>query len=185
LEAFLVDLDNEQVLGLGLLGVSLYFTVMVARAAQRLWLFHRLRPTALLTWRPRRPGYLSYLLALGFVAAGLAVVTAARQRPLFHVYSQAVMAVYFVLIVPLMCRLPRGLFRDGIWTENGFLEYERIRRMAFLESPEIVLILVPRGRLGLARKLEVPAGEYGAVRKVLEEKARARVLNVDQGILRL
>ena len=70
-----------------------------------------------------------------------------------------------------------------MWAEAGFLPWERIARMSFRESPEIVLVLQPRGGAGSFR-LPVPPGEYGAAVKVIEEKVRARVVNTE-GVLGL
>ena len=47
-----------------------------------------------------------------------------------------------------------------------------------------MLLLVPRGRSRSVR-LPVPPEEYGAVRKVLEEKRREGLVHVDEGILGL
>ena len=44
--------------------------------------------------------------------------------------------------------------------------------------------LVPRGGRGAVR-LTVPPREYGAVRKIIEEKSRAHVVNVEDAILGL
>jgi hypothetical protein len=181
----LTGAQNELMLALGLLGVSVYFSVLVVRSSFRLWFARRLRPTALLTWRPRPPLQLRWLMALGLLAAALAVVTAIRERPLFHVYAQAVTALYFVVVAPLASRVPRGLYGGGIWTETGFLGYRRIGRLAFREQGGITLILVPRGHPSGAHRLEVPPGEYGAVRRLLEDQARAGVLKVEQGLLGL
>ena len=141
-----------------------------------------MRPTALLTWPVRRPSNFPLLIGLGIVAAALAVINGTMARPFHHVYSQGVMAVYFTVMVPLSARIQLGLYRDGVWADSGFLPYEKIARMAFREAPEIVLVLVPRGR-ALPFRLPVPTAEYGAVRKILEEKIRARVVNVEQAIL--
>jgi hypothetical protein len=56
--------------------------------------------------------------------------------------------------------------------------------MAFVERPEIVLVLVPRSGSG-AFRLPVPASEYAAVRRVLEDKIRERAVNMEQAILGL
>ena len=87
-------------------------------------------------------------------------------------------------MVPLASRIRLGFYRDGVWADAGFLPYQRIRRLAFRESPEIELILLPRGGSGSFR-LPVPPDEYGAVRKLLEEKIREHVVNVETGILGL
>ena len=158
--------------------------MLIARGLAGYRLFLKVRPTALLTWPVRRPTHFPFLLALGVVAAALAVINSTMHRPFHHVYSQGVMAVYFVVMVPLSARIQLGLYRDGVWADAGFLPYEKIARMAFREAPEIVLIMVPRGRSG-AFRLPVPSSEYGAVRKILEEKIRARVVNVEKAILGL
>ncbi|HEY7409700.1 MAG TPA: hypothetical protein VII13_03100 [Vicinamibacteria bacterium] len=175
---------NEVVFTVVFLGLAAYFTVMVARTMHGYLLFRRLRPSAVLTWRVRRPAQLTFLLALGVVAALVALLNAYMRRPLHHVYSQAIMAAYFIVMVPLTFRIQRGLYADGVWAEGGYLPYARIGRMAFVETPEIVLLLVPRGRAGPFR-LRVPPAEYGAVRKLLEEKIRSRAVQMEEAILGL
>ena len=167
-----------------LLALGVYFSVLVARSLSGYLLFRRIRSTALVTWPVRRPGHFPFLLALGFVSAGVAVLNSYLQRPFHHVYSQGVMAAYFMLFVPLSARIPRGFYRDGVWAEAGFLPYGKIGRMAFVERPEIVLVMVPRSGAGAVR-LPVPASEYGAVRRVLEDKIRERAVNMEQAILGL
>ena len=158
--------------------------MLIARGLAGYRLFLKVRPTALLTWPVRRPAHFPFLLALGAVAAALAVINSTMNRPFHHVYSQGVMAVYFTVMVPLSARIQLGLYRDGVWADAGFLPYDKIARMAFREAPEIVLIMVPRGRSG-AFRLPVPSSEYGAVRKILEDKIRARVVNPEKAILGL
>jgi len=119
--------SNQAILTLGLLGVGVYFSVLILRGISGLLLFHRVWPTALITWRARPPAYRPLLMALGVVATALTVLTLLRQRPFFHVYSQAVMALYFMLMVPLAERIQRGLYGDGVWTDVGFLRYGRIQ----------------------------------------------------------
>lgn len=147
-------------------------------------LFLKVRPTAVLTWPVRRPMHFPFLLALGVVAAALAVITGTQRRPFHHVYSQGVMAVYFMVLVPLTARIQLGFYRDGVWADAGFLRYGNIARIAFREAPEIVLVLVPRGR-SVPFRLPVPSSEYGAVRKILEEKIRDGIVNVEKAILGL
>ena len=177
--------SNETLLTLGLLGFGAYFFVLVVRGLARYFWFRRVRPTALLTWPAPRPAHFGMLVGLGIVAAAVTFLNGYLHRPLPHVLSQAFIALYFVLTVPLMRRIQPGLYRDGVWAEAGFMPYARIGRLAFLEKPEIVLVLLPRGAWTSAFRLLVPPQEYGAVRKVLEEMIRTRVLRVDAGILGL
>jgi hypothetical protein len=176
---------GETALRLILTGVGIYFSVLVVRGLSAYRMFRRVRPTALLTWRIRSPRAMAVLLlGLGVVNAGFAMKNGYARQPIHHVYSHGIMAAYFMVVSPLLARIHPGLYQGGVWSERGFLPYGKIGRLAFRESPEIVLVLVPRGGGGSFR-LRVPPGEYGAVRKVLEEKIRARVLNVDSGILGL
>jgi hypothetical protein len=104
---------------------------------------------------------------------------------LHHVYSQGIMALYFTLMTPLTARIPLGFYADGVWADRGFLPYTSIGRMAFREVPEIVLVLLSRGRHPRPFRLPVPAGEYGAARRLLADKTREHVLVVEQGLLGL
>ena len=175
---------SDILLTLILLALAIYFSVLVARALAAYLRFRRLAKTALVTWTPPRPRYLSWLVALGVVSFAVAVLNGTLDRPFHHVYSQGVMAAYFIVMVPLVARIRPGLYRDGIWADRGFLSWERIGRMAFVETPEIVLVVVPRGGASPMR-LAVPPGEYGMVRKLLEEKIRARQLTMEKAILGL
>jgi hypothetical protein len=179
-----LPVSNETALSVVLLGLGLYFLVLLIRGLRGYLLFRKVRPTALLTWPVPRSGQFPFLLALGVVATAVTALNAYLDRPLHHVVSQALMAAYFILMVPLCQNIRLGFYDQGVWADTGFLPYAKIGRIAFRETPEIVLILLPRGRSGSFR-LPVPPEEYGAVRKVLEEKIRARVVNVEAGILGL
>jgi hypothetical protein len=177
-------LPSDTLLTLILLALAIYFTVLVTRAMAAYLKFRRLAPTALVSWTPPRTRYLSWLVALGVVSFAVAVLNGTLNRPFHHVYSQGVMAAYFIVMVPLVAKIRPGLYRDGVWGDRGFLSWDRIGRIAFVETPEIVLVLVPRGGSNPIRLL-VPAEDYGTVRKVLEEKIRARQLTMEKAILGL
>ena len=180
----MLPVSNETALSVVLIGLGLYFLVLLIRGLRGYLLFRKVRPTALLTWPVPRSGQFPFLLALGVVATGVTALNAYLERPLHHVVSQALMAAYFILMVPLCQNIRLGFYDQGVWADTGFLPYANIGRIAFRETPEIVLILLPRGRSGSFR-LPVPPEEYGAVRKMLEEKIRARVVNIEAGILGL
>jgi hypothetical protein len=173
---------NEAILTVVLAGIGVYFSVLLARDLAGYLRFRRMRPTAVLTWPVRRP--IRFALVLGAVSLAVAIVNTSLHRPFTHLYGQYATAAYFILMVPLSARIRLGLYRDGIWADGGFLPYARIGRMAFREGPEIVLILLQKGA-ARAFRLPVPAAEYGALRKALEEKIRERVVTVEAGILGL
>jgi hypothetical protein len=173
----------ERVVGFGLTAMGVYFAVLIVRGLLRYQRFRRVRSTALLTWAASR-AHLPLLVTLGVVNLLITVANGLLHRPLHHVVSLGLMAAYFALMVPLAARIDLGLYRDGVWAETGFVPWERIARLAFREGPQIVLVLVTRGRSGPFR-LPVPPDEYGAVRKVLEEKVRSHALKTEPGILGL
>ena len=169
---------QQQLISLGLLGLGVYFAVQLARGLAGYLRFRRVAPTALATWPPPRPAQFPWLVLLGATGAATAVVNAWMHRPPHHVVGLSLMAVYFLGLVPLARRIRLGLYRDGVWAHRGFLRWEEVARIAFVETPEIVLLLQPRRR-GASFKLPVPGEEYGRVRKLLEEKSRAGVLLLD------
>ena len=172
----------QQLVGLGLVGIGLYFAVQLGRGVAGFLRYHRMAPTALVTWPPPVPAQLPWLLLLGAAGAVTAAFNAWMHRPATHVAGLALMAVYFLGLVPLARRIRLGLYRDGVWGHRGFLPWPDVARIAFVEAPEIVLLLTPR-RTGTPFKLPVPAAEYGTVRKILEEKARDGLLRLEPAIL--
>jgi hypothetical protein len=172
----------QQLVSLGLLGLGLYFGVQLGRGAVGYRRYRRIAPTALVTWPPPVPAQLPWLLLLGITGALVAAFNAWMHRPVTHVIGLALMAAYFLVLVPLARRIRLGLYRDGVWGHRGFLPWPEIARIAFVEAPEIVLLLTPRHDAA-PFKLPVPAAEYGTVRKILEEKARAGALHLEPAIL--
>jgi len=165
-----------------LVGIGVYFSVLLARGFAGYLRFRRMRPMAVVTWRVRRST--AFALVLGVVSLAVAILNTSLGRPFLHLWGQYATAAYFILMVPLSTRIRLGLYRDGVWADTGFLPYARIGRMAFREGSEIVLVLLQRGA-ARAFRLAVPPEEYGAVRKVIEEKIRERVVNMEAGILGL
>ena len=174
--------EQQQLVSLGLAFLGLYFAVQLARGLAGYLRYRRVAPTAIVTWPTPRPARLPWLIALGVSGAVLAPVLAWQHQPVHHVLGLALMAVYFLGLVPLARRIRLGLYRDGVWAHRGFLRWEDVARTAFVEGPPIVLLLKPRHG-GASYKLPVPGGEYGAVRKLLEQKAREGALHLDPAIL--
>jgi hypothetical protein len=172
----------QRLIGLGLLLPGLYFAIQLGRGLRGYLRYRRVAKTALLTWPAPAPAKLPWTLMLGVVAAVVAAANAMTHRPATHVAALALMAVYFLGLVPLAQRIRFGLYRDGVWAHRGFLPWPQVARIAFIEAPEIVLLLKARHKVA-PFKLPVPAAEYGAVRKILEEKTRAGQLRLDPAIL--
>jgi hypothetical protein len=175
---------QQQVVSIGLLGLGAYFLVQLVRGTAGYLRFRRVWPTAVLTWPAPRPAQLPLLLAMGVAGAITAGINAFTHRPPHHVVSLALMALYFLGLVPLAQRIRLGLYRDGVWAHRGFLHWSEVARIAYVEGPQIVLLLQPRTG-GASFKLPVPGEDYGTVRKLIEEKARAGQLQLDPAILGL
>ncbi len=173
---------QQQLIGLGLVGLAVYFGVQLVRGLTGYLRYRRVAPTGLATWPPPRPAQLSGLTLLGVLGAVVAAFNAWVGRPVHHVVGLALMAVYFLGLVPLARHIRLGVYRDGVWAHRGFLRWEEVARIAFVEGPPIVLLLRPRHG-GRSYKLPVPEGEYGTVRKLFQEKARGGALHLEPGIL--
>ena len=172
----------QQLVGLGLVGLGVYFGVQLGRGVAGYLRYRRIAPTALVTWPAPVPAQLPWLFLLGLIGAATAVFNAWMHRPVSHVTGLALMSAYFLGLVPLARRIRLGLYRDGVWGHRGFLPWPEVARIAYVEAPEIVLLLTPR-REAAPFKLPVPAAEYGTVRKILGEKARAGALQLEPAIL--
>jgi hypothetical protein len=175
---------NELLLSVTFIGVAVYFTAQIARSLVLLVRYWRQKTKGLVTWPLPAQPFRAFLWWLGILSAGLTLLSLLQQGPLHRTFSQAVTAVYFLAVFPALRTIRLGLYEQGLWFRDGFLPYSRIARWSFRETPEIVLLLVPRGgNRGL--RLRVPPGEYGAVRKVLQQKSQERVIQPDAGILGL
>jgi hypothetical protein len=175
---------QQWLLSVGLVGLGIYFAVQLGRGLLAYRRYARLSATAVVTWPAPRPPLAAALFALGILGAATAAFNAWMERPLHHVLGLALMAAYFLVMVPLALRIRPGVYRDGVWADRGFLRWGEVARIAFVETPRIVLLLQPRGG-GASFRLPVPPDEYGTVRKLLDEKARDGALHLEPAILGL
>ncbi len=172
---------HDAALAVILPALGVYFGVLLLRGLRGYLRFRGLRATALATWSGPPAARFDPLPLLGVAAAVVALLNGVMRRPLLHVLAQALMAAYFVLMVPLARRIRLGFYRDGVWADAGFLPWSDIRRLSFRETPELTLVLLPR-RGSRSFKLPVPPSEYGLARKILDEMVRARVLRLEPGM---
>jgi hypothetical protein len=175
---------QQQLVGLGLVGLGVYFAVQLGRGAAGYLRYRRIAPTALVSWPAPAPAQQRWLVVLGITGAVLALVLALQRKPIHHVTAFVLMALYFLGMVPLARRIRLGLYSNGVWGHRGFLPWPQVARFAFVEEPEIVLLLTPRRRTA-PFMLPVPAAEYGTVRKILDEKLRTGMLRLEPAILGL
>src|SRR5688572_23249300 len=105
------------VLGVGFLAANLRLAAEFAR-------YLRVRRSAVLTWPGRRPPFYGLILTLGVILGVLVFVKVVIQdRPPRDVFGESMMFVYYGYLVPLSRRIGRGFYRDGIWSDSGFVPY--------------------------------------------------------------
>jgi hypothetical protein len=159
------------VLGLGFLAANLKVTADLLR-------FHWRKRFALLTWQSPKPRYYGLNLGLG-VALGLLVAYKlfVMHRQPDQVFGEAMMFVYYGYAFPLSARIARGFYRDGVWSDSGFLRWTQISAVSWKEDGGVTLILISHFR-NIARRLEVPGPLYGQARRVLRDKIRDHALHI-------
>src|SRR5688500_7547068 len=130
-----------------------------------------MKKLAVLTWPGRRPPFYGLVLTLGVVLGVLVFVKLVVQgRPPRDVFGEGMMFVYYGYAVPLSRRIGRGFYRDGIWSETGFLPYWKIDRLSWKEgADELTLVVIDRVRK-MARLLVVPQPLYGEARRILRDR---------------
>ena len=159
------------VLGLGFLAANLKVTADLVRYQWR-------RRFALLTWENPKPRYYGLNLGLGVILGLLiAYKLFIMQRQPDQIFGEAMMFVYYGYAFPLSARISRGFYRDGVWSDGGFMRWTQISAVSWKDDGRITLILISHFR-NIARRLEVPGPLYGEARRVLRDKIRDHALHI-------
>ena len=164
-------LDTVLPAALFVLGVG--FLIANLRLLARSLRFWTLRSSALLTWPGRRPSFYGISLAFGVLFGVLVFVKiAVQQRALLDAFGEGMMFIYYAYAFPLSLKIGRGFYRDGIWSDKGFVPYGDIGGLSWREGPELTLVLIHRVR-NVVRHLDVPQQHYGEVRRLLRDRIAA------------
>lgn len=162
------------VLGLGFLVANLRVGYELSR-----WL--RRRPSQVLIWPAPKPPFYGLNLAIGVMLGCLLLFKIFVQpNSLSAIFGELMMFMYFGYAVPLSTRIQRGLYADGIWTDSGFISYEKIGGLSWKEGERATLIVVLRTK-ATARRLDVPGSLFGEVRRLLREKISAHAIEFQGG----
>jgi hypothetical protein len=153
------------VFGLGFLIANLKVVADLIRFRMR-------KSSALLTWEPPKPRYYSFSLILAGVLGLLLAAKLIQGRPAYQWFGEAMMLLYYGYAFPLSTRIARGFYRDGVWSDSGFMPWRHISAVAWKEQEGVTLLLVSRLK-ALARRLRVPGDVYGEARRVLRDKIKA------------
>ena len=141
--------------------------------------FRLRRRTAPLVWQNPKPPYYGFTLALGVMLGMLlAFKLLVQHRALSQLFGETMMFVYYGYAFPLSTRISRGFYRDGVWSDSGFMRWGQIAAVSWKEDQgKVTLLLVSHFR-SIARRLEVPGQLYGQARKLLREKIKAQDIHI-------
>lgn len=159
------------VFGVGFLAANLKLVADLVR-------FHRRKRFALLTWEGPKPKAYGFSLALGVVLGVLIGVKffILGWRPA-QLFGETMMFVYYGYAFPLSTRIARGFYRDGIWSDSGFMRWAQISALSWKEGDRVTLILISHFR-NIARHLEIPGHLYGQARRLLRDRIKAHDIQI-------
>jgi hypothetical protein len=140
--------------------------------------FRLRRNSSLLVWQSPKPRAYGVALALGAVLGLLVAVRVfVLRHPLNQLFGEVMMLVYYGYALPMSTRIPRGFYRDGVWSDRGFMRWGQIAAVSWREGASVTLFLVPHARQ-VVKRLEVPGHLYGEARRLLLDKIRAHDIQI-------
>ena len=155
------------------------FLIANVKVTAELMRFRLRKRTALLVWEAAKPRYYGFTLALGvMLGLLLAFKLFVQHRPLPQLFGEGMMFVYYGYAFPLSTRISRGFYRDGIWSDSGFMKWGQISAVSWKEEGGRVTLLLISHFRSIARTLAVPGAFYGQARKLLREKIQAQDIHM-------
>ena len=169
---------DRQVLSWLLFLFGIGFLAANLKIAVDYWNFCRLRRFTLLTWSADRPRYYNFSLALAVMLGALLVFQVVMQRrPPDQLFGEAMMFIYFGCALPLSTSIKRGFYKNGVWSDTGFMRWAQISAVSWREKDGITLLLVPRLKAS-AQLLVVPSNLYGEARRMMRDKIKTREIHI-------
>lgn len=158
--------------GLGFLAANLKVVADLLR-------YHIRKRSALLLWETPKPRFYGFSLGLGVVLGLLlAFKFFVEQRSPDQLFGETMMFVYYGYAFPMSTRILRGFYRDGIWSDNGFVRWRQISAVTWKEDHDPVrLVLISRFR-DMVRQLAVPGHLYGQARRLLRDRIKAHDIHI-------
>jgi hypothetical protein len=134
--------------------------------------------SALLVWQGEKPRFYGFSLALGVMLGLLFVFKLfVQHRPIQTLLGESMMFVYYGYALPLSTRIARGFYRDGVWSDSGFLRWAQISAVSWKEEGRITLVLISHFK-NIAKRLEVPGNLYGQARRLLRDQIKAHAIHI-------
>jgi hypothetical protein len=154
------------------------FLVANLKVVTDLLRFRVRKSSALLIWEAAKPRFYGFSLALG-VVLGLLVAFKlfVLGRPPNQLFGEAMMFLYYGYAFPLSTKIGRGFYKDGIWSDTGFMRYGQISAVSWREEGPVTLILISRLKQ-IARRLEVPGNVYGEARRLLRDLVKTHNIRI-------
>lgn len=174
------------VLRQALLALGVLFVLVNVKVGAQVLRWWRMRPHAVVTWPPPRPPFFAINIAIGVLLGVLLFVTAYAEisvqrrglAALPSMFGLSMMFGYYAYLLPLSVRIRRGLYRDGIWTDSGFMGYTEIGGLTW--KGDHTLVLASRQKT-VARRLRVPGSHIGEVRHFLRGKIGEHAIAFEAG----
>jgi hypothetical protein len=175
-----------------LLALGVGFLIANIRMGVELVRWRRRRVGSVITWAGKKPPHYGLSLGIGMML-GLLILfkgyLALRQSSTLSqwfgrfgesAFGELMMFVYFGYMLPLSTRITRGLYAEGIWTDNGFMRYDQVGGIKWKEDGPATLVVISRLK-AVARALEVPTRYIAEVRRVLRDQIRSHAIEIDEG----
>jgi hypothetical protein len=153
------------------------FLVANLTVARQLVRYHRSKHSALLVWPRPKPRYYAMSLLIGVILGLLLVAEILMKRPVYSLFGEAMMFIYYICLFPLATRIARGFYQDGVWSDTGFIPWSKISAVSWRDEGSITLMLVSHGN-STARRLDVPGQRYGEARRVLLDRLKAHDIHM-------
>lgn len=162
-----------------LVALGALFVIVNLRVSYELLAWWRLRRDVVLTWPSPKPPFFAINLAIGVMLGVILLITAYRMPgSVSSLFGVSMMFTYYGYLLPLSVRIKRGLYRDGIWTDSGYMPYREMGGLTWKSGD--TLILASRQKT-LARRLTVPGPHLGEVRHLLREAIGRHTIEFDEG----
>src|SRR5688500_15216543 len=159
------------VFGLGFFAANVKVTADLLRFLLR-------KSSAVLIWDNPKPRFYGFALALGAILGLLVVIKIfVLGRTPEELFGEVMMFLYFGYAVPLSTRISRGFYRDGVWSDSGFMPWGQIQAVSWREDDTVTLILVSHFK-SIARRLQVPTHLYGQARRLLLDKVKMQDIHM-------